>query len=153
MDGKEHQPEQPFDVVSCMGASWIWDGYEGTLAALQERVRPGGLVITGEPYWIEPPPPDYLEAEGLQADSFPTLDEYRASAVDAGFQIVWMAGTTLAEWDHYEMQQSAALDRFARAEPAHPDLSEIRARRARADEVYLRWGRRYLGWALWLLRC
>jgi SAM-dependent methyltransferase len=150
MDAKEHRPDEPFDVVSCMGASWIWDGYEGTLRALIERSK--GLIVVGEPYWIEEPPTEYLEAEGMTRDLFPSLAQYRATALELGLELVWMAGSTLAEWDHYEMQQTAAVDRFARAEPNHPDLAEIRERRRTADEIYVRWGRRCCGYALWLFR-
>ena len=77
----------------------------------------------------------YLEAEGLTRDLFPSLAQYRATALEMGLELVWMAGSTLAEWDHYEMQQTAAVDRFARAEPDHPDLAEIRERRRTADEI------------------
>ena len=150
MDAKEYEPDEPFDVVSCMGASWIWDGYAGTLRALKEKSR--GLVVAGEPYWIEEPPQEYLEAEELTRDQFPSLAHYRETALAMGLEPVWMAGSTLSEWDHYEMQQAAAVDRFARAQPDHPDLPEIRNRRRREDENYLKWGRRCLGFALWLFR-
>ena len=46
-----------FDIVSCIGATWIGGGLVGTL----ERMRPGlrdrdSVLLVGEPYWIEPPP-------------------------------------------------------------------------------------------------
>jgi SAM-dependent methyltransferase len=150
MDGKEFRPEQPFDVVSCIGASWIWDGYAGTLRALAERSR--ALIVTGEPYWIEEPPDAYLEAAGFAPDEFPTLAGYHAFACSLGLELVWMAGATPAEWDHYEMQQTASLERFAREQPDHPDLAEMRARRHRDDAIYFAWGRRCCGFALWLFR-
>jgi cyclopropane fatty-acyl-phospholipid synthase-like methyltransferase len=64
-EGASYRPEPgtEFDVVMLVGASWIWKGYEGTLAALVERVRPGGLVLFGEPYWkVLSPPREYCEA-------------------------------------------------------------------------------------------
>ena len=108
--------------------------------------------MAGEPYWIEEPPPEYLEADGMTPDLFPSLAEYRDCALELGLEPVWMAGSTLAEWDQYEMLQSAALDRFARAEPDHPDLPEIRRRRREQERIYLKWGRRHCGYALWLFR-
>ena len=51
------EAEQQFDVVSCLGATWIGDGLVGTLGQMRPRVKPDGLVVVGEPYWIEPPPP------------------------------------------------------------------------------------------------
>jgi cyclopropane fatty-acyl-phospholipid synthase-like methyltransferase len=46
----ELEPER-FDVAMCLGASFVWAGLEGTLAALVPTVRPGGHVVVGEPYW------------------------------------------------------------------------------------------------------
>jgi len=150
MDGKEYVPEERFDVVACMGASWIWDGYAGTLKALRERSR--SLVVTCEPYWIDEPPAEYLEAEGFTHDLFPSLALYRDTARSIGLEPVWMAGSSLQEWDRYEMEQTASVDRFAREQPDHPDLAEIRERRRRDDAIYVRWGRRYCGNAMWLFR-
>jgi SAM-dependent methyltransferase len=37
-----------WDVVTCLGAAWIWGGFEATLAALAERTVPGGRVAIGD---------------------------------------------------------------------------------------------------------
>ena len=36
MNGGDYQPDEPesFDLAVCMGASWIFDGHEGELAAI-----------------------------------------------------------------------------------------------------------------------
>ena len=82
-----------FDLAMCVGASWIWHGHRGTLRALSGFVRPGGLVLVGEPYWRRTPDPSYLAADRMRADDFST----------------------------------------------HQD-------------IYLRWGRDTMGWALYLFR-
>ena len=33
------------DLASCIGASWIYQGHQGTLEAMKRMVRPGGLII------------------------------------------------------------------------------------------------------------
>ena len=58
----------------------------------------------------------------------------------------------MADWDRYEMRQSAAVDTFARESPGDPDVAEIRALRRKYDQSYLRWGNRCLGWAIWVFR-
>src|SRR5436853_5792615 len=40
-----------FDAALCLGASFVWDGLDGTLAALSPAVRRGGHVAVGEPFW------------------------------------------------------------------------------------------------------
>jgi SAM-dependent methyltransferase len=44
------EPES-LDVALCLGASFVWDGLAGTLAALVPAVRPGGHIAVGESYW------------------------------------------------------------------------------------------------------
>jgi SAM-dependent methyltransferase len=41
---------EAWDAALCLGASWVWDGLEGTVAALVAGVRPGGHVAVGEVY-------------------------------------------------------------------------------------------------------
>jgi len=150
--GEDFATDERFDVACCLGASWIWKGHEGTLRALRGFAAPGGAVVAGEPYWKEEPAPEYLTAEGLRRDEVLELDLCRRVALGLGLELIWMAGSTDAEWDEYEMRQAAAVDAFAREHPDDPDLDELRARRRRHDEAYLRWGRRCLGWAIWAFR-
>ena len=63
-----------------------------------------------------------------------------------------MAGSSLEDWDAYEMRQNLALDAHAQAHPEDPDLAATREKRRLHDEAYLRWGRDCLGWALWAFR-
>ncbi len=46
----------------------------------------------------------------------------------------------------------AAFDRFERENPEHPDIAEIRKRHLADRALYLRWGHRELGFALWVFR-
>lgn len=144
--------EAPFDVVMCIGASWIWSGYRGTLDALRRFVKPGGVIVNGEPFWRQDPNDTYLEIENLKRDEFPTLAQYYANLEQSGLSLVWMRGVTEQEWDRYEMLQAVSLDRFARENPDDPDLGEIRAKLMPSKEAYFRWGRETLGFAFWVLR-
>jgi SAM-dependent methyltransferase len=150
--GEDFVADTPFDVVSCVGASWIWKGYAGTLRALLGFTKPGGLILAGEPYWKRPPAPEYLAAEELGADDFPTLADYLVFAKSLGLECLGMRGATEREWDRYEMDQCASLGRFAREQPDHPDLAAIRAKHDTGKDNYLRWGRDTLGFALWVFR-
>jgi SAM-dependent methyltransferase len=150
--GKEYETDETFDVVSCIGASWIWDGHEGTLRAMKSLAKPGGLLVVGEPWWMADPSDDYLEADGLKREQFGTLAECRQTALDLDLEPVWMAGSTTEEWDRYEMLQTASVAQFAQKQPNHADLAEIREGRAKADEIYLKWGRKHVGFALWVWR-
>ena len=71
---------------------------------------------------------------------------------DAGFRLLYLLGSTEREWDRYEMLQSLATDRWAQANPEHPDRDDLLAFQARFRETYLRYGRDVLGFAILLLR-
>jgi ubiquinone/menaquinone biosynthesis C-methylase UbiE len=46
--------DRPVDIASCIGATWIGDGVPGTVELLRRSLRPGGVMLIGEPNW----PPD-----------------------------------------------------------------------------------------------
>jgi SAM-dependent methyltransferase len=154
MDGKDFRlsGREPYDVVMNVGASWIWDGFRGTLRALREFVKPGGLIVSAEPYWKQPPDPAYLEADGMTADQFTTLEGTWEIAKEEGLSLVWMRGSSDQDWDRYETVQAASFDHFARQNPDHPDLAEIAERHHGSLDVYFRWGRQTIGFAFWVFR-
>src|SRR5207245_1558077 len=54
-----------YDVALCLGASFVWGGLAGTLAALTAAARAGGHVVVGEPYWRRWPLPDGIADDGF----------------------------------------------------------------------------------------
>ena len=46
-----------FDVVSCIGATWIGGGLPGTLRLMRPAVRDDGWMLVGEVFWNEEPTP------------------------------------------------------------------------------------------------
>ena len=93
-----------------------------------------------------------LEAEGIARDDFHDRDACRRIAQERGLEPIAMAAASNQDWDRYEFLQTAAVDRFSRQNPTDPDIAGIRARRARSDESYLRWGRDHCGFARWAFR-
>lgn len=152
-DAADHLPEPgSVDLAACVGASWIWGGHRGTLRALRSLVRPGGLVLVGEPHWRRQPDPAYLTAAGLGAGDFGTLAENAAAGADEGLTLLYVLPSTEADWDRYEMLGLRAAERHAAAHPDDPDVPEILGRTRPEAEAYLRWGRDTLGWAIYLFR-
>ncbi len=155
MDGKDYVPPagRVHDIASLVGASWVFGGYAGTLDALHRLVRPGGLVLLGEPYWkVAEPPAAYLEAEGLTRDLFTDLGGLLAACEAAGFRVTYQIAASGQDWDRYEMLQSLSVDRWAEAFPDHPDRAEVLAITRRAQHSYLTWGRDVLGFSQMILR-
>ncbi len=145
-------PYASFDVVACLGASWIWQGHVGTLRALARWARPGGYVLVGEPYWKKEPDPEYLEIDGTKKDTYSTHLGNIEAGISIGLSPVYATTSNQDEWDHYETPQWYSVERWAREHPDDPHRSEIVETNDLYRDVYLRWGRDTLGWALYLFR-
>ncbi len=152
-DAAAHAPgPASVDLAVCLGASWIWGGHRGTLAALRGFARPGGLILVGEPYWRREPDPDYLAAADVSAADFSTLHGNVAIAAEEGLALLYALPSRDEDWDRYEMLQLRAAERYGVAHPDDPDVGDLLARARRGADAYLRWGRDTLGWAIYLFR-
>jgi hypothetical protein len=150
-DGAKYEaPAESFEATFCLGASWIWGGYRGTLEALTEWTKPGGIILSGEPFWRETPSPEYVEAENLQHHQFGTHLENVRTGTELGLRFLHAIVSSEDDWDRYEGLHSLSAERYAREHPDDPDLPELFERVRPYPEAYLRWGRRELGWAVYM---
>ena len=151
-DAGVYEPEgAAFDVASCIGATWIGGGIAGTIELLRPALRPGGRLLIGEPYWIEPPPAEALAAFGFgPAEDFVslvgTLDRLDAS----GLELVELVLANPDTWDRYEASQWRTVAAWLAANPDDPDHAAMREFLDHGRRTYLEWGRRYLGWGVFV---
>lgn len=141
-----------YDLAMCLGASWVFGGHRKTLGALAGFVRPGGLVMTGEPFWIQDPPDQYLAAAGENRDAFGTHYSNVQDGVEVGLVSLYTLVSTPRDWDRYEGLRWRAAERYVAANPGDPDGPEISGRARRTRDAYLRWGRDAVGWAVYLFQ-
>lgn len=139
-----------YDLVSCVGATWIGNGLVGTIGLMRPAVADGGLLLVGEPYWIDPPPDEAYAALGMDPDDFVslagTLDRFTA----AGVELVEMVLADPDDWDRYVASQWWTVTEWLRANPS--DSDGMRGFRDDARRSHLAYGRRYLGWGVFVLR-
>jgi SAM-dependent methyltransferase len=154
MDGADYEPEEPesFDLVACIGASWIYGGHRGTLKALNAMAARESWIIAGEPYWRQEPPAEYLKAIGEERSAFGTHHENVEAGHEFGLELVYTLVSDQDDWDRYEGLQWYAAQKWARKHPDDPDVEEILKRVRKYKEAYLRWGREVLGWAIYVFR-
>ena len=154
MDGGKYEPGkgERFDLASCIGASWIYQGHKGALEALIKMVRPGGLVLVGEPFWRAEPNPEYLKRTEQPADLCGSHAGNVQTGVDLGLSFLFSVVSSDDDWDRYEGLQSQAAERYAAAHPDDPDIEDLLKTSRTNRDAYLRWGRDCLGWALYLFR-
>jgi SAM-dependent methyltransferase len=143
--------EGGYDVVSCIGATWIGGGLTGTLDLIRPAVGDDGLILVGEPYWAEEPPPEAYAALGVGPDDFTslpgTLDRFEA----AGVSLVEMVLADRDSWDRYVAAQWWTVTAWLRANPGHPEAPMMREFLHDSRRSYLTYNRRYLGWGVFVL--
>ena len=136
-----------YDVAMCLGASFVWDGLPGTIAALTPTARPRGHVVVGEPYWRYWPLADGVDDEGFVSLAG-TAGRFRA----AGLALESLIASSEDDWDRYESLHWRALEEWLAQNAEDPDAAEIRRRHEHNREDYLRRGRELLGWAIFVGR-
>ena len=95
--------EEKVGVAACLGATWIGGGVVGTIELLAQSLRPGGIILIGEPYWRQLPPTEDV-AKGCLANSisdFLMLPELLASFGHLGYDVVEMVLADQDGWDRY----------------------------------------------------
>jgi len=154
MDGAKYQPVsgEQFDVTMCLGASWVFENHIGTLRALKQMTKSGGLVIVGEPFWLKEPEADYLEATGMTRDSFRLHEENVYQGEKMGLTCLYTLVSNKDDWDHYETLQWWAVDRYIQSHSEYPDNQELIEKTKIAKENYLKWGRDTLNWGVYIFR-
>ena len=141
-----------FDVAACIGATWIGGGLAGTVDLLRPAIGRGGRLLIGEPYWTEPPPDEAVEALGFGPDDYVSLEGTLDRLEAADLELVEMVLADGDSWDRYEAAQWRTIAAWLEANPADPDHDAMRAFLDDGRRNYLRWGRRYLGWGVFVTR-
>ena len=135
-----------FDAALCLGASFVWDGLDGTLEALIPAVRAGGHVAVGEPFWRSWPLPDGVDDLGYLAAA--RRPQPRSSArVSRSSTLIASSRTTGTPTSRCTGVRSRS---GWRRNPDEPDAPTIRERFEEARDAYLRCERTLLGWAIFV---
>lgn len=144
-DAREWQLEaDAWDVVLCLGATFIWQDLHGTLAALVPGVKPGGHVVVGEPYWRRPIPGE------LDDMGYVSLAETVQRLEDARLTPVGLIAASRDDWDRYESLHWRAVEEWLDEHPEDPEASDIRSENDGHRRSYLETTRELLGWAIFV---
>jgi SAM-dependent methyltransferase len=152
-DAAGYVAEEKVGVAACLGATWIGGGVAGTVELLAQSLRDGGVILIGEPYWLQVPPTEDV-ATGCLAGSiadFLTLPQLLASFGDLGYDVVEMVLANQDDWDRYEAAKWLTLRRWLDANPDDDLATEVRAKLTSEPERYAAYTREYLGWGVFAL--
>ena len=152
-DAAGYVADEKVDVAACIGATWIGGGFAGTIELLARSLRPGGIILIGEPYWRQLPPTEDV-ASGCLAGSisdFLLLPELLASFGDIGYDVVEMVLADQDSWDRYEAAKWLTMRRWLEANPDDEFAKEVRTQLTAEPARYAAYTREYLGWGVFAL--
>lgn len=152
-DAAGHVAEDKVDVAACIGATWIAGGFAGTAELLACSLRPGGVILIGEPYWRQLPPTEEV-AQGCLAHSiadFLVLPELLAAFGALGYDVVEMVLADQDGWDRYEAAKWLTMRSWLETNPGDELASEVRAQLTSEPVRHATYTREYLGWGVFAL--
>jgi SAM-dependent methyltransferase len=152
-DAAEFTAPDPADVASCIGATWIGDGVAGTIDILERSLKPGGMLLIGEPYW-RLNPRDQRTVEACQArvrDDFRTLPALVTHFGELDWDLVEMVLADQDDWDRYAAAHWLSIRRWLDANPGDPLAARMRAELDTDPVRHVTYQREYLGWGVFAL--
>ncbi|MCL5986950.1 MAG: class I SAM-dependent methyltransferase [Actinobacteria bacterium] len=154
MDGSEYRPKKDelFDLTVCMGASFVYKGFLGTIDALKKMTKPYGLIIIGEPYWLKEPNDEYLKMSGMKKDEFNSHYKNIDVGEKEGLNCIYTLVSNHDDWDHYETLQWWSANEYVINNPSDPDNAELLDKINKTKMEYLLNGRDTLGWAIYVFK-
>jgi len=133
----------------CLGASFIWGGFRNTIQNMKHAVVENGGLAIGEPYWLRNQvPQEYAAAEPDVQFEWELLEIAR----EEGFDIEYVVRSNHDDWDRYEAGNWYALVRWIEENPDHPKRQEVIDHLHSSQELYFKYTREYLGWAIYILK-
>jgi SAM-dependent methyltransferase len=152
-DAAGYVADEKVGVAACLGATWIGGGVAGTIELLAQSLRPGGILLIGEPYWRQTPPTEDV-AKGCLAGStsdFLTLPRLLASFGDLDCDVVEMVLADQDSWDRYEAAKWLTMRRWLEANPDDDFATDVRDQLTSEPARYVAYTREYLGWGVFAL--
>lgn len=145
--------DEPVDLAACIGGTWIGGGFAGTTELLSSSLRPGGMMLIGEPYWRQEVPDEETAKACLASsrDDFLVLPELIEQFSDLGYDIVEMVLADQDSWDRYQAAQWLNLRRWLDANPHDELFAQVREELTDDPVRYARYQREYLGWGVFAL--
>ena len=151
-DASSYVADEPVDVAACIGATWIGRGVNGTIELLERSLRPGGMLLIGEPYWrLEPPDQETVEAcHAERKDDFDDLPSLLHRFQDQGWDVVEWVLADPDSWDRYAAPHWLTISRWLEDHPDDELAPDFRAELTGDPLRHVR-RREFLGWGVFAL--
>lgn len=152
-DATGYIAKEKCDIAACVGATWIAGGVAGTVRQLEQSLKPGGIILIGEPYWRQMPATEEIaQSCGATAVAdFLSLAELIASFDPLGYDVVEMVLADQEGWDRYEAAKWLTMRRWLEANQDDEFATEVREQLRSSPGRHVTFTREYIGWGVFAL--
>ncbi|HEE0143067.1 TPA: class I SAM-dependent methyltransferase [Citrobacter youngae] len=152
-DAAGYVADEKCDIAACVGATWIAGGVAGTITLLAKSLKPGGIIVIGEPYWRQmPAAEDIAQACGVgSVADFLSLADLVSFFDKLGYDLVEMVLADQEGWDRYEAAKWLTMRRWLEATPNDDFAQEVREQLRTSPGRHVTFTREYLGWGVFAL--
>ena len=152
-DAAGYVADEKCDIAACVGATWIAGGVAGTITLLAKSLKPGGIIVIGEPYWRQmPAAEDIAQACGAgSVADFLSLADLVSFFDKLGYDLVEMVLADQEGWDRYEAAKWLTMRRWLEANPNDDFAQEVREQLRTSPGRHVTFTREYLGWGVFAL--
>jgi SAM-dependent methyltransferase len=154
-DAAGYIADERVGLAACLGATWIGGGVAGTIGLLAKSLRPGGIILIGEPYWRQLPPTEDVarrcDSDPISISDFLVLPELIESFGGLGYDVVEMVLADQGGWDRYEAAKWLTMRRWLEANPDDDFAKVVRDMLTSEPARYAAYTREYLGWGVFAL--
>ena len=145
-DGKALSRDS-WDVIACLGASWIWNGFGGTARALAVRSRPGTAVAIGD--LVLKPGVDPAEIR-REHGTVLSLSDQADILTGRGFEHLEPFVASEDGLAGYDRRTAASAEEWARRNPGKRAEQYLEEQRSWAEDH--RRDREFMSWVVWTAR-
>ena len=152
-DAAGYVSDEVVSLAACLGATWIGGGVAGTIELLAQSLRPGGMILIGEPYWRLLPSTEEAarKCHASSISDYLLLPELLASFGQLGYDVVEMVLADQDSWDRYVAARWLTMRRWLDDHPSDELRAEVRAMLTSEPERHAAYTREYLGWGVFAL--
>lgn len=153
-DASDYVSNEPVDIASCLGATWIGDGVPGTVDLLRKSLKPGGIMLIGHPYWRkEPEGEECLTACGAEQESdWLSLPEQIAELQSLDLDVIEMMLADQDSWDRYVAAQWRNIREFIDTHPNDELTPMFREEITTSPIQHTKFQREFLGWGVFVVK-
>lgn len=144
-EGKKIPVEPTHDLVMCLGATWIWHGFNGTVRAAAERTSPGGRIAIGDMHIRDGVDPDAVKDQHGRLMSQAELDE---TFERHGIDVLGRINTSDAQWDDYQARTAEAAVAWRHLHPGERADGYVEEQRAWESDHER--DKSLLTWSVWV---